>query len=94
MISTPFWLVLNLDGKRNLKFWVLGDDPDGNSLENILAVVKITPGKIIPLGPSYEEKLWYLTKCAYTFCTYFKFKEIVTTNRVVAFERDGEYTWT
>ena len=45
-------------------------DPDGNCLQNILVVVKITPGQIIALGLGHEEKLRYFTKCAYTFCTY------------------------
>ena len=47
---------------------------DGNSLENILVIVKITPGQIIALDPSHEENLRYFTKFAYTFCAYFSYQ--------------------
>ena len=36
-------------------------DPNGNSLDNILVIVKINPDQIKALSPSHEEKLRYFT---------------------------------
>ena len=47
---------------------------DGNGLENILVVVTITPGQLITINSSQRKKSRNLTKCAYSFCTYFSYK--------------------
>ena len=44
---------------------------DGNCLKNILVVVTITPGQLITINSSQRKKSRNLTKCVYSFCTYF-----------------------
>ena len=42
-------------------------DPNGNSLDNILVIVKINPDQIKALSPSHEEKLRYLQSISILF---------------------------